>query len=156
MNSVLVIGIGDETLGDDAIGPTVAQQLESYMPKEVSIKRLSGEALGLIAAWENASKAIVLDAVKTGASPGTIHRFEPLNSTPFPVSHAPSSHQFGIAEAVEMGRVLDRLPQTLVIFGVEAEGFERGDPMSPKVRAAVPILQRRVIEEIELGVKVNA
>ena len=47
------------------------------------------------------------------------------------------THAFGLAEAVELARALRRLPQRLVLVGVEAVGFDYGAPLSPEVAAAV-------------------
>ena len=49
---------------------------------------------------------------------------------------------------VELGRALGRLPDRLVVVGVEAEGFDHGAPLTPQVAAAVPIAAARVCREV--------
>jgi hypothetical protein len=48
-----------------------------------------------------------------------------------------AAHRFGVADAVELGRILDRLPPRVTIYGVVGARFEAGAPISPEVAAAV-------------------
>ena len=47
------------------------------------------------------------------------------------------THALGIAHAVAVARALDRLPQRLVVVGIEADDTGFGDGLSPRVAAAV-------------------
>jgi len=47
------------------------------------------------------------------------------------------THAFGLGAVVELARALQRLPDRLVLVGVEAESFDHGAPLSPAVRSAV-------------------
>ncbi len=48
------------------------------------------------------------------------------------------THGFGLAGTIELARALDRLPERVVVVGIEAVGFENGSPVSPVVHAAIP------------------
>jgi hydrogenase maturation protease len=63
-----------------------------------------------------------------------------------------SSHGIGLAEAIELGRLLDRLPRTLTIFGVEAKCFGQFEPVTPEVAAAIPNVVERVVPMLGLAV----
>ena len=79
---------------------------------------------------------MVVDAVRSGAAPGTIHVWagEPeLRSRP----RSAGSHALGLAEAIALGRALDRLPTRMVVVGVEARDTDLGHGLSPAVAAAV-------------------
>jgi hydrogenase maturation protease len=56
-----------------------------------------------------------------------------------------------LAEVIELGRELDRMPARLVIFGVEAAGFEAGAGLSPAVAAAIGPLADAVLAEVRGG-----
>ena len=72
-----------------------------------------GEPVGLIEDWAGADAVIVVDAVSSGAPPGTIHRLDPL-AEPIPAALSQgSTHAFGLAETIELARTLDRLPPRL-------------------------------------------
>jgi hydrogenase maturation protease len=59
-----------------------------------------------------------------------------------------STHAFGVAEAIELARVLHQLPPVLVIYGVEGATFELGADLSEQVAAAVPQVVAQVRQEL--------
>jgi hydrogenase maturation protease len=90
----------------------------------------------------------VIDAVSSGAEPGTVHRFD-ASRTPLPASlrRASSTHALGLAEAIELGRALDRLPARVIVYGIEGERFEAGAALTPAVAAAVEAVAAAVQRE---------
>jgi hydrogenase maturation protease len=92
---------------------------------------------------------ILIDAVQSGHAPGTIHRFD--------ASHVPvprrffnySTHAFGVAESVELARVLNQLPPQVILYGIEGKDFTDGANLSSEVAATVGDLLGRVGQEIE-------
>ena len=103
-----------------------------------------GEPVGLIEDWSGADAVIVVDAVSSGAPPGTIHRLDPL-SAPIPAALPQgSTHAFGLAETVELARTLERLPPRLTVYGIEGERFAAGQQLSPPVSAAVDAVREEL------------
>lgn len=144
----VVIGLGNALRGDDAAGPATVEQLRPRLNGTVRLLTLN-DPLQLPDCWEGADLAIVCDAVCSGATPGTLHRFE-AHAAPLPASVRPalSSHGIGLAEVVELARRLGRLPRRLVIFGIEGHCFEPGTPLSPEVAAAVPRAAEAILQEL--------
>lgn len=145
---VVIIGIGNPMRGDDGIGPAALACLEktnfARRHQEVELVCLDGEASRLIETWCTRHLAIVIDAVQFGSAPGSIHRLE-LGRDPLPSWAAEtSSHSAGLAEAVELARTLRRLPEELIVFGVEPADLTLGARLSGPVRAALPTLIRHV------------
>jgi hydrogenase maturation protease len=135
---VRVIGIGNAYRRDDAVGLYVARQLKALDLRGVEVVEASGEGTGLIELWKGAETVILLDAVHSGAEPGTIHRLD-AHGQPIPVGFFHySTHAFGVAEAIELARALDQLPPRVVIYGIEGADFEAGEGLSPVVSAAAP------------------
>jgi len=99
---------------------------------------LEGDTSTLVELLTDAPAAIVIDAVRSGASPGTIHRFE-VGDTPLPVTlrSSSSSHLVSVAEAIELARALDRLPPAVLVLGIEGTRFDIGAPLSDPVAAAI-------------------
>ena len=151
---VLVVGLGSPDRGDDAVGPQVAGEVA----RAVADRRLLGvhvvehedptalvdllDPAGRIGSWD---VVIVIDAVRSGAAPGTLtvldvgpagQGFDALGARldPGPAG----THGFGLAGAIELARALERLPPRVVLVGIEAVGFEHGAPLSAPVLAAVP------------------
>jgi hydrogenase maturation protease len=57
-----------------------------------------------------------------------------------------SSHALGAATSVELARALGRLPQRLLVIGVEADSISLGSPLSPAVATAVGLAADAVME----------
>jgi hydrogenase maturation protease len=141
---VIVIGMGNAWRGDDGAGLAVARRLRERAPETLSVVEHEGEPVGLIEAWAGVREALVLDAVSSGAAPGTIHRLDARRER-LPVElFRGSTHAFGLAEAIELARVLERLPERLLVYGVEGECFATGNGLSPEVERAV----EELVEEL--------
>lgn len=143
----VVIGVGNPDRGDDGVGPAVARAVRARVPAEVEVVAVAGEPTSLLAAWEGADQAIVIDAVSTGAAPGTVLRHDAAEG-PLPRRDACSTHGLGLEDAVALGRALGQLPRCLVVFGIEAASVTAGDPLSPAVTAALPALVDLVLAEL--------
>jgi hydrogenase maturation protease len=107
----------------------------------------------------HAAAAIVVDAVSGGdAAPGTLHRVvvpevgqdalgmpgQPAQGHRAATIAPASSHGLGLSEAIELSRVLSRLPALLILHAVQGEVFGYGQAFSPAVAAAIDELTARV------------
>ena len=136
----LAIGVGNPMRGDDAAGLLFAARLRELRPEGLSVIEMEGEPVDLIEAWGGASAVIVVDAVSSGAAPGTVHRVEATDS-PLPAAFGgTSTHALGLPEAIELARSLGRLPERLTVFGVEGGDFSVGAKVDPRVARAAAAL----------------
>jgi len=144
----LVIGVGNEYRGDDGAGIAVARLLRNQLPSQVRILEQSGEGTSLLDSWRAAASVVLVDAVQSGAAPGTIHRFD-ASQAPVPAGLFPcSTHAFGVAEAIEMARALHELPSRMVVYGIEGADFADGNGLSPAVQRAVAQVAAQVGREL--------
>jgi len=149
VSSLLVIGVGNEFRSDDAAGIHVARGLESRRFPGVKIIEIGGEGAGLMEKWKDAEAVILIDAVRSGSDPGTIHRLDAArNKVPSDFFHY-SSHAFGVAEAVELSREMGKIPASVVIYGIEGKDFGQRIGLSPEVTMSV----KAVIEIIEVEIE---
>lgn len=140
-----LIGVGNALRGDDAVGLLAARRARELAAEAVEVLELEGEPLDLIAAWEGADAVAVVDAVRSGAEPGTIVTHD-AGGSPLPTAlAAASTHALGLAEAIELGRSLGRLPKRLVIVGVEAADLAPGAPPTPAVAEAADAAAREAL-----------
>jgi hydrogenase maturation protease len=143
-----VIGVGNRWRQDDAAGLEVAARLRAMRPPGVRVTEEEGEPASLLESWAGVDEALVIDGVRSGAPPGTLHRFE-VHSEPLPAElFRPSTHALGVADAVELGRELGRLPHRLTIYGIEGERFEAGEGLTPAVEVAVDRLVAELNHEL--------
>jgi hydrogenase maturation protease len=145
---IVVIGVGNRYRGDDAVGRVVARRLAAVVPGHVEVLEGDGAATELLNAWAGVEAAIVVDAVVSGAPPGTVHRVDAHASPISPRIFGRTTHGLGVAEAVALGRALGELPAHLVVFGIEAGPTGVGEDPSPPVLGAVDEVVRRVRDEI--------
>jgi hydrogenase maturation protease len=145
---VLLIGLGNERCGDDAAGLAAVRRIARERPEGVEILELEGDGAQLLEAWRGAGCVLVADALASGAPPGTVQRFDaaagPLPAARFP----PSTHAFGLAEAIELARALGELPPALVVYGIEGRSFDAGAPLSAEVAAGIERAARDMLAEI--------
>lgn len=75
---VLVAGLGNVFLGDDAFGVEVVQQLRGRpQPEGVAVIDFGIRGLDLAFALERCEAAILVDAAARGGAPGTLYVIEP-------------------------------------------------------------------------------
>ena len=148
MTDVVIIGVGNPYRRDDGVGHAAAEAFAEHLPA-IKVVLLDGEPTRLVDAWEGHQVAIVLDAVRRGDPPGTIHRFE-VGTEPLPEAFLhPSTHGAGLESAVALGRALDRNPEVLIVFGIEPADMTEGNGLSEPVEAALPSLVDRLAEEVK-------
>ena len=145
-----VIGVGNEWRGDDAVGLLVARRLKEDQLPQVEIAECRGTLTAVREAWKDAAGVIVVDAVVSGGPPGTIHRFDAHGAgMPVELSRSVSSHGWGVAEALALGKVFQELPPWLIIYGIEGQNFGPGQEVTQEVAAAIPEAVRRIRREIQ-------
>jgi hydrogenase maturation protease len=141
----VVICLGNDLRGDDGAGLEVARLLRPLLPAHVALLESDGDPAEIVDAWAGAPLAVVVDAVVSGAPPGTVHHQAGLDAR---AGSRPSSHALGLADAIALGRALGRLPADLACYGIEAADLTLGRPLSPAVRAAARSVAEAVAERV--------
>jgi hydrogenase maturation protease len=148
-DGILVVGVGNAMRGDDAAGLEVTRRLRKDAEAAgVRVRELEGEGIGLLDAWAGAAAVVLVDSVRAGGAPGTIHRLD-ASDRPLPAGlcSSTSTHALGVGEAIELARALGRLPRRLVVYGIEAGSFDTGATLSADVAAAVDRAAAAVLGE---------
>ena len=150
--TLLVIGIGNAYRSDDAAGLIAARQIARRIKGKASehcaVIEHTGEGAALMELWKGADRVIVIDAMRSGAAPGNVSRFD-ATRRPLPATmHRDSTHAFSLPEAVELSRTLQQLPRQLIVYGVEAQNFEPGTNLSAALELAMQTLVERVLQEV--------
>ena len=155
--TTVVIGVGNSFRRDDGAAEAVTARVSAALPERlrdtVRVVSVNGESSALVELWDGVDLAVVVDAVHGASAPGVVHHVElsPVtDSEALGVLRAPrlSSHGAGVAEAVALGAELGRVPQRLVVYGIEGADFGEGPGLSAAVEAAVDAVAKRVIDEV--------
>ena len=144
-----VIAVGNPLRADDGAGVEVVRRLAGRVSPEVRLIELGGEPAELLDAWNELGTAVLVDAVRTGGEPGTVHCFD-ASTEPLPArTGSASTHGLGLAEALELGRALGRLPARVVVVGIEADDRTMGGELSRPVQDAIEDAAETVLAELE-------
>lgn len=144
----VVLAVGNAYRGDDGVGLVVGEALLTRVEPDVTVVPCEQEPSRLIDAWEGAATAVVVDAVVSGARPGTVHRFD-ASHTAIPAGiFRTSTHAFGVGDAIELARALGRLPARVLVYGVEGETFDAGEGLTQPVEDAVPHVVDAVLHDL--------
>lgn len=144
----LIIGVGNPYRGDDGAGIAIARQIAKEAPRGIKVLEESGEGTALVDAWQAASFVVVVDAIQSGAPPGSILRFEAREEHLAGELHR-STHAFGVSGAIELARALNELPARLIVYGIEGQRFAPCEKLSEEVARAVPLAAARILSETE-------
>jgi len=147
--ALLIVGMGTRYAGDDAVGLAVADHLGARRSSTMKVITHEGESLSLIDRLAGFHTVILVDAMKSGADPGAVQRFD-AGAKPLPaLMSRHSTHAFGVADAIELSRALRQLPRRIIVYGIEGKSFKAGDRLSPEVEASVPEVVERVLAETQ-------
>jgi hydrogenase maturation protease len=148
---VVIAGLGSSYRSDDGVGPRVAAQAADACA--ATLIGPYADPLDLLGAWDGADLAVIVDATRSGAEPGTLREVE-LDVTPSTAKAADaegvtSTHGIGLAGVVRLALAVGRAPTRVVLLGVEGETFTNGDELSPAVEAAVGPACARIVELVD-------
>jgi len=154
MSAIKIIGIGNPDRGDDALGPAVIAALAADPPVAAELSTASGDMLALLDRWSPNDRVFLVDAIAPGQAPGTVVRLDAGREVlVHALANFASSHMFNLAEAIELGRALGRLPAELIVYGAEGACFEPGSALSPATAAAVAEIADRLREDLRTCTK---
>jgi len=147
----LLVGIGAEFRGDDAVGLRVVEVARPRLPSGVEVRVLAEDATTLIEWWAGADLVVIVDAMRSAQPTGSITRLDLLEpghgAVAVPAGVLRSSHALGVAEALALARSIGRLPRRLIAYGIEGGEFAAGAPMTPSVATAIDEVAERVAGE---------
>jgi len=145
----MVLALGNPERGDDGVGPAVAGRLQGRLPAGVGLRLCRGDLLALVEEWAGVDTLLCVDAAAPQGRPGRIHRLDLATDGLSRQLSLTSTHGFGLAEAVELARVLGLAPPRILVFAVEACSFAAGSALTGAVAAAVERVAAGILDELE-------
>lgn len=141
----LIVGIGSPILGDDGVGLHAARRVQALPPCDnVTVLELGTGGLALLDYLDGHDRLIILDAIVTGATPGTI--FELGGEDAAATVHFGGAHEADLPAVLSLARKLaKRMPEEVIVIAVEAGDITTfSETLTPEVAAAVPEVLARV------------
>jgi hydrogenase maturation protease len=146
-HSTIIVGLGNDIAGDDAVGILAARRLHVRMRarRDICTLELPWGGLALVEALRSYARAVIIDSLRSGCHPpGTVVE---LGEADFAGSvRLTSFHDLNYPTALALGRSLGwRLPGEVAIFAIEGEVFDR---FTTELSARVRMSLDRVVEAI--------
>ena len=139
---ILVAGIGNIFMGDDAFGVEVANELaRRRLPDGVLVRDFGIRGYDLAyAMMDGYDVTILVDATPQGQPPGTIYLIEPdLNGLDHLEDETVNAHAMNPVRALQILRAFGTRPGRLYLAGCEPGVLETEEiGLSEPVRAAIP------------------
>ena len=149
----VVVGLGNEIAGDDAVGIEVAALLRQRFPRrnDVDIVPLSWAGFALLDVLHGRQRAAIIDCLITGNHPpGAIVRIDEKDLGGS--VRLNSFHDISYPTALALGKHLGwKMPASIAIWGIEAASADTfTEELSAPVAAAVPRVADQVAEFLGL------
>lgn len=148
MSEIKILGIGSP-FGDDQIGWQIIKilkqrnSIQRYIPQFLAIESYDRPGVRLLELMRGAKTIFLIDAIVTGNATGTFYRFQ--NEEIEECKCLLSTHDIGVAQTLQLGRVLNQLPNNIIFYGIEIDKISSGCGISLLIESAI----HQVVECIE-------
>lgn len=143
---ILILGLGNEILSDDGIGPRLVRDLaNNYSEKDIEFATSSCGGMEIIELIHGYKKVIFIDAMRTlNGLPGNIVHFVPADFRE--TSNLSNLHDINFITALHLGKILELdLPSDLHIIAVEIiEDREFSEKLTPALERIFPEILGKV------------
>jgi hydrogenase maturation protease len=142
----VVIGLGNPLMGDDGLGLAALERLRRdwEIPPDVELVDGGTWGLTLLPVIEEARRVLFIDAIKTGAAPGTgvvIAR----DDLPRVLATKVSPHQVDLRDVLALAELRGTLPRETTAIGLEPAQVELSDELSDALRGQLDDLVQAVV-----------
>jgi hydrogenase maturation protease len=149
---LLLLGLGNDILTDDAVGLNVVHELQAELGghPSIDIRETTEMGLALLDFITGYRTVVIVDSIQTGkAPPGFLHQ---LDASALNQLTGRTPHFVGVSETLALGRQLGlAMPEQVRIFAIEVEDpFTLGTSMTPALQAALPGIVQRIADALHM------
>jgi hydrogenase maturation protease len=130
-----ILGVGSP-FGADRLAWEAIDHLAGMGLDDCELFKLDRPGSGLLAFFTGVDSLILLDAVALETAPGGVSLLDPMLLQR--LDSNTSSHGFGVAQAIDLAKQLDQLPDSLQIVGIHT-GADLSSP---------PVLDTEALEKL--------
>ncbi len=145
-----VIGVGNILMQDEGVGPKVAEILRNNYTFYPEIEIIDGGTLGLdlLPYIENYKKILLIDVVNFQEKPGFIKILKGEEIPPY-LKTKLSVHHVGVQDLLEVARLMDIMPEELILVGIQPESIDLGLDLTPTIAGRLNLLIEEVLKILE-------
>lgn len=151
-DTILVLGLGNTLLTDEAVGVRVAEALAADpATQQLGLKVLDGGTMGLtlLVEMEDAGAMVIVDAAYLEQEPGAIAVFEGSDMDHFLRTRGRNPHDIGLDDLMDALRLREAVPERRALIGIQPADIRVGESLTDAVAAAIPKATARIIALIE-------
>jgi hydrogenase maturation protease len=150
-NKLVIIGIGNQYMKDDAVGLLVARELkkQEIVSDQFFIFEENTLDLSTLLPFKEARKVILVDTIKSGLEPGSVSEYT-LTRNKQSVSKIPDLHSLQFCDILDLANQTKWFKGDLVLIGIEPLDCSVGEGISFVVRNAIPKLIEKVKEKTRM------
>jgi hydrogenase maturation protease len=145
----VVIGLGNPLMGDDGIGIAALERLRAawHVPEGVELVDGGTWGMNLLPVIEDAAEVLLIDAIKTGAEPGT-EVVIPRARLPRYLATKISPHEVDLRDVLALAELRGTLPAETVAVGLEPAAVEMSTELSDQLQARLDALVAAVVRQL--------
>lgn len=153
---ILVLGLGNVLLGDDGVGPALLEELVARNSADSpAVEFVDGgtQGLALLGLVADRKALVILDALNTGETPGTVSVLTGRKEISVPQECGCSAHESNAVELLAVTALLGDLPERLYVVGVQPESVCTRLGLSKTVQASIePALTKtkQIVDQLVL------
>ena len=140
--TILVLGLGNTLLTDEAVGVRVLEHLAGLPDAETQgLRLLDGGTMGLtlLVDMEDADAMIIIDSAYLETVPGTVEVFEGAEMDHFLRTRSRNAHDIGLDDLMDALRLREAVPERRALIGVQPQDLSVGEALTEPVAASVPM-----------------
>jgi len=144
---VLVIGLGNVLLGDEALGPEVVRVLESRyrFPDDVQLLEIGTQGLNLVPFLEGAEALVAVNSLHAPGRPGEVRVLDREAVMRADPEYRMSPHAFGLRAHLETLEFAGAAPRQVFVVGAVPADVELRSGLTPALKEAVPRVMAEVL-----------
>ena len=147
---VLVLGMGNVLLEDEGLGVRALEELQRRFQAPPGVEWLDGgtTGMGLLDQIIGCRHLLVLDAVQTGAQPGTLVRMTG-QEVPVYFGLRVTPHQLGLSDVLATLELTGEQPESVTVLGLVPRSMEMSLQLSDVIDARLNCLLEAAVKELE-------
>ncbi|MCD6485010.1 MAG: hydrogenase maturation protease [Candidatus Odinarchaeota archaeon] len=160
---ILIVGLGNPILSDDAIGLHVVRKINKYiqsspLPKEhqIDIIEESANSLELVEKFLGYDKVVIVDSLKTNKlAVGEIAKLTPKSFEKANTRNVSNPHDVDFYSAIKVLKEIfgKDITGDITIYGIEVRNIhEFGEKLSPELIEKIDIYAKLIMEDIKKSV----
>jgi len=145
IKKVLILGIGNYLMGDDGVGVHVINLLKKEkLPEYVEVVDGGTNGLNLLNFIEGKDIVIIIDSIDLKKTPGEIIILKNEEIKKY-FRLKCSVHDIGLVDLLDTATLLNILPKSIILVGVQPDKISLQTELSETVRKSVP----KIIDNIK-------